>query len=138
MSSISVGIDIGGTFSDVVAFDHNTNQLYSAKVPSTPQNLVTGFERGLEQVHECQTPVFLWVEVEEGKVHIHADVPRESPTVRGFISLLARSLEGAAPDEVARMTGQRLRQKLGAHAHWIQTVRGFGYRFRTEPPAGSE
>ena len=29
---------------------------------------------------------------------------------------------------------QRLRSKLGEHADWIETVRGFGYRFRNEPP----
>jgi len=29
---------------------------------------------------------------------------------------------------------QRLRSKAGAAAGWIETVRGFGYRFRTEPP----
>jgi two-component system, OmpR family, phosphate regulon response regulator PhoB len=29
---------------------------------------------------------------------------------------------------------QRLRGKLGPHADWIETVRGFGYRFRTDPP----
>lgn len=29
---------------------------------------------------------------------------------------------------------QRLRNKLGEEADWIETVRGFGYRFRTEPP----
>jgi two-component system, OmpR family, phosphate regulon response regulator PhoB len=29
---------------------------------------------------------------------------------------------------------QRLRSKLGSHADWIETVRGFGYRFRTESP----
>lgn len=28
----------------------------------------------------------------------------------------------------------RLRQKLGPAAGWIETARGFGYRFRTEPP----
>lgn len=31
---------------------------------------------------------------------------------------------------------QRLRAKLGAGADWVETVRGFGYRFRTEPPRG--
>jgi cysteine desulfuration protein SufE len=61
-------------------------------------------------VHECQTPVYLWVEVEAGKVHIHADVPRESPTVRGFISLLARSLDGQPPDAVARIPNDLLDQ----------------------------
>jgi two-component system phosphate regulon response regulator PhoB len=29
---------------------------------------------------------------------------------------------------------QRLRSKAGDGADWIETVRGFGYRFRTEPP----
>ena len=29
---------------------------------------------------------------------------------------------------------QRLRLKSGEAADWIETVRGFGYRFRTEPP----
>jgi two-component system phosphate regulon response regulator PhoB len=32
---------------------------------------------------------------------------------------------------------QRLRTKLGDHAEWVETVRGFGYRFRAEPRAAS-
>ena len=43
-------------------------------------------------------------------VHIHADVPREAPTVRGFISLLARTLEGAAPADVAEVPDDLLDQ----------------------------
>jgi cysteine desulfuration protein SufE len=54
-------------------------------------------------VDECQTSVYLWVEVEDGQVHIHADVPREAPTVRGFVSLLARTLEGQSPEVVAEL-----------------------------------
>jgi cysteine desulfuration protein SufE len=56
------------------------------------------------------TPVFLWVEVENGQVHIHADVPRESPTVRGFVSLLARSLDGEPPEVVAKVPDDLLDQ----------------------------
>ena len=33
---------------------------------------------------------------------------------------------------------QRLRSKAGEAADWIETVRGFGYRFRTEPPHRAE
>lgn len=29
---------------------------------------------------------------------------------------------------------QRLRAKLGEHGEWVETVRGFGYRFRAAPP----
>ncbi|HTG49046.1 MAG TPA: SufE family protein [Gemmatimonadales bacterium] len=83
---------------------------YSSKLPPLPERLETEKERGEHRVHECQTPVFLWVELVDGKVHIHADVPRESPTVRGFISLLARTLEGAAPEDVARIPDDLLDQ----------------------------
>jgi cysteine desulfuration protein SufE len=83
---------------------------YSRKLPPVPERLVHQETREYHRVHECQTPVFLWVEIENGKVHIHADVPPESPTVRGFISLLARSLDGAAPAEVAQIPDDLLDQ----------------------------
>ena len=76
---------------------------YSRKLPPLPERYRDEKARGEHRVHECQTPVYLWVDVDQGKVHIHADVPPESPTVRGFISLLARTLEGASPAEVARV-----------------------------------
>jgi cysteine desulfuration protein SufE len=83
---------------------------YSRKLPPLPERLEQERQRDDHRVHECQTPVFLWVEVDQTGVHIHADVPRESPTVRGFISLLARALEGAPPDEVARVPDDLLDQ----------------------------
>ena len=83
---------------------------YSRKLPPLPVRYRNEKERGEHRVPECQTPVFLWVEVESGKVHIHADVPPESPTVRGFISLLAKSLDGAAPADVARIPDDLLDQ----------------------------
>ncbi len=74
---------------------------YSRKLPELPERLRAARARGAGQVHECQTPVFLYVELESGRVAIHADVPRESPTVRGFLALLIRSLSGAGPADVA-------------------------------------
>lgn len=83
---------------------------YSKKLPPLPERLEAEKQLGHNRVHECQTPVFLWVELDDGRVHIHADVPRESPTVRGFISLLARSLEGETPAAVARVPNDLLDQ----------------------------
>jgi cysteine desulfuration protein SufE len=83
---------------------------YSRKLPPLPERLEEEKARGEHRVHECQTPVFLWVEIENGQVHIHADVPRESPTVRGFVSLLARALDGAPPDAVAQIPDDLLDQ----------------------------
>ncbi|HEY7727464.1 MAG TPA: SufE family protein [Candidatus Eisenbacteria bacterium] len=83
---------------------------YSRRLPPLPERLAGQVNDEAHRVHECQTPVFLWVEVDGGHVHIHADVPRESPTVRGFISLLARTLDGAAPEDVARVPDDLLDQ----------------------------
>nr|WP_217271032.1 SufE family protein [Frigoribacterium sp. VKM Ac-2836] len=54
----------------------------------------------LERVVECQSPVFLFVEVVEGRVHLHATAPREAPTTRGFASILAQGLDGLTVAEV--------------------------------------
>lgn len=74
---------------------------YSRKLPDLPDRLAAARREGAGRVPECQTPVHLFVEVADGRVALHADVPRESPTVRGFLALLIRGLEGAGPEEVA-------------------------------------
>src|SRR4030095_17000973 len=70
----------------------------SRKLPDVPERLKSQV-KGIT-VPECQTPVFLWAERENGRLHFYADVPRESPTVRGYVSLLVRTLDGATPAEV--------------------------------------
>ena len=48
-----------------------------------------------EKVEECQSPVFLFVEVDEADVvHLYATAPREAPTTRGFASILTQGLAG--------------------------------------------
>ncbi|OII27228.1 SufE family protein [Frigoribacterium sp. MCBA15_019] len=54
----------------------------------------------LERVVECQSPVFLFVEVTDGRVHLHATAPREAPTTRGFASILAQGLDGLTVAQV--------------------------------------
>ena len=46
----SIGVDIGGTFTDIVLFDEETGSVQVAKVPSTPQNQALGFAQGVEAV----------------------------------------------------------------------------------------
>ena len=55
----------------------------------------------LERVVECQSPVFIFVEVDgEQAVHLFATAPRESPTTRGFASILVQGLSGLSASEV--------------------------------------
>ncbi len=56
-----------------------------------------------EQVHECMTPVFVEVEKIDGVLYFYFDVPRESPTVRGFASILQSGLNGSSPETILQI-----------------------------------
>jgi N-methylhydantoinase A len=47
---IRIGIDTGGTFTDVVALDEETGELVTTKTPSTPSNPADGFLAGIDKV----------------------------------------------------------------------------------------
>src|SRR4051812_45133412 len=49
---IRIGIDTGGTFTDVVALDESTGALVTTKTPSTPSNPADGFIAGVGKVLE--------------------------------------------------------------------------------------
>ncbi|AGW41224.1 hypothetical protein O159_11320 [Leifsonia xyli subsp. cynodontis DSM 46306] len=54
----------------------------------------------LERVEECQSPVFIFVEVDaDGIVQLHAAAPPEAPTTRGFASILVQGLAGLTAAE---------------------------------------
>lgn len=55
----------------------------------------------LERVEECQSPVYIFVEVDDANiVHLFATAPKEAPTTRGFASILAQGLAGLTAEEV--------------------------------------
>src|SRR3954447_17303693 len=47
--SIRIGIDTGGTFTDVVVFDETTGEVATTKTPSTPHDPAEGFLAGVEK-----------------------------------------------------------------------------------------
>ncbi len=55
------------------------------------------------RVQECQTPVHLWVDWRDDRLHLEADVPVKSPTVRGLLAVVVQSLEGATAAQVLSM-----------------------------------
>ena len=55
----------------------------------------------LERVEVCQSPVFIFVDVDvERVVRMYATAPKEAPTTRGFASILVQGLSGLTVDEV--------------------------------------
>jgi cysteine desulfuration protein SufE len=76
---------------------------FSQELPALPERYAAHRDR-MEPVPECQTPLFLAVEVEpdeaKGIVHLFFDAPAEAPTTRGFASILHAGLDGLGADEV--------------------------------------
>lgn len=55
----------------------------------------------LERVEECQSPIYLFVEVNEAnKVGLFFSAPPEAPTTRGFAGILFEALNGHSAEEV--------------------------------------
>ncbi len=74
---------------------------YADELPDLPEHLA-GQHAAMEQVHECQTPLFLTVELDpDAAVHLYFDAPREAPTTRGFAGVLRAGLDGLPADAVA-------------------------------------
>lgn len=79
---------------------------FSDGLPDLPERYA-GHPEKLEQVDECQSPLFLVVELddEDGsaddrRVHLFFQAPAEAPTTRGFAGILHEGLDGLTVPEV--------------------------------------
>jgi cysteine desulfuration protein SufE len=73
---------------------------FSQDLPALPERYAEHRDR-MEPVPECQTPLFLAVEVAPDEtVHLYFDAPPEAPTTRGFAAILHAGLDGLDADEV--------------------------------------
>jgi cysteine desulfuration protein SufE len=89
---------------DFLALDQNERlQLlleFSNSLPDLPERYADHPDL-LERVEECQSPVFIFVEVGDDRVvHTFITAPREAPTTRGFASILAEGLKDLTVDDV--------------------------------------
>jgi len=73
---------------------------YSRELPALPERYAAHRDL-LEPVPECQTPLFLAVEVDpDSAVHLFFEAPAAAPTTRGFAAILHAGLDGLDADEV--------------------------------------
>ncbi|WP_417511995.1 SufE family protein [Microbacterium sp.] len=72
---------------------------FSQELPAVSEE-VAGHPEMYERVAECQSPVYIYVEVADGVVTMHATAPPEAPTTRGFASILVQGITGLSADEV--------------------------------------
>jgi cysteine desulfuration protein SufE len=99
---------------------------YAKKFPELPGELKEARDAGLNRVQECQTPLFLWVSVKEGRVTLLADAPRDAPTVRGFMGFLMESLNGAPVEEVAGLPNDLLDEMGMGEVLGVLRTQGLG------------
>ena len=77
----------------------------SQELPALPERYADAADT-MEQVPECQSPLFLAVEVEPGDdpgsrpVHLFFSAPPEAPTTRGFASIMHTGLDGESAADV--------------------------------------
>lgn len=93
--------DIRDGFLELTGNDRLTYLLeFANELPELPPRYADHPEL-LERVEECQSPVFIFVEVDEHDVvHVFATAPREAPTTRGFASILVQGLGGLPSQQV--------------------------------------
>ena len=72
---------------------------YAEALPALPERYQDHPEL-LERVEECQSPVYLFTEIDEDRVHIFLTAPAEAPTTRGFASILHAALDGQSVSTV--------------------------------------
>ena len=76
---------------------------FSDELPDLPQRLKDD-PKLLEPVPECQSPIFIRVEVDgtqpDSTVHLFFSAPAEAPTTRGFAGILSEGLDGASVQTV--------------------------------------
>jgi cysteine desulfuration protein SufE len=64
---------------------------FADDLPALPSTLE---EAAMEQVPECQSPLFLHVDAQDPeRVRLYFSAPVEAPTTRGFASILAAGLD---------------------------------------------
>ncbi len=75
---------------------------FARSLPPLPDRLAA-HKDAAHRVEECQSPVYLFVELDGQRVSLYADAPIEAPTVRGFVSLLMEGLEGATVEDILQV-----------------------------------
>jgi cysteine desulfuration protein SufE len=114
MNSVSGRLDsIVGEFSDLDGREKLELLLdFAGRLP--PLSAAYEAKKTIEdrRVHECQTQVFLWPEVEQGIARLVAEVAPEAPTVKGFVAILAEAVEGRPAAEAAEIP-EDLLERMG-------------------------
>lgn len=92
--------DIRDDFLELDLADRLTMLLeFSDELPELPERYRDHPDL-FERVIECQSPVYIFVDVDDDVVSLHATAPAEAPTTRGFASILVQGITGLTSQRV--------------------------------------
>jgi cysteine desulfuration protein SufE len=97
---------------------------FSERMAPLPERFAINRD-AMEEVPECMTPVFIAAEMIDGGMHFYFDVPPESPTVRGFASILSQGLDGATPSQVLQIPNDFFYRMGLEQVLTMQRMKGF-------------
>jgi cysteine desulfuration protein SufE len=88
---------------------------YANRLPPLPERF-RGLDPEQYRVHECQTPVAIYPEIQAGRMHYFADVPQSAPTIRALLAMLFEAINDQPPEATLAIPADFVRQvmdKLG-------------------------
>ena len=86
---------------------------YSRKLEPIPERLAA-LDRAQFTVPECLTPVDLFPEVHDGKIHFYADVNvRQSPTIAAFLAITFSAVNDQPPATTLGIPGDFVNLMMG-------------------------
>jgi len=100
---------------------------FAKRMPPLPEKFHAAREKGLNRVPECMTPVFLFVDYQDGRAKVYVDVAEEAPTVKGLLSIVVTACNedgsataGAIPNDLLKQLGLdgliRMNRVIGLNA----------------------
>jgi len=85
---------------------------YSKRLEPVPERF-RDLDRGAFMVPECQTPVDLFPEFRDGKMHFYADLNvRQSPTIAAFLAILFSAINDQPPSTALAIPDDFVRQVM--------------------------
>lgn len=75
---------------------------FSDTLPELPERL-EHMKDEMVKVEECQSPVSMHAESENGHMKYFFAIPESAPTVRGFAGIMLEGTQGATPEEIIQI-----------------------------------
>ncbi|MFB6249198.1 MAG: SufE family protein [Salinibacter sp.] len=103
---------------------------YAGRLPPLPDAYAEMRDAGIGSVPECRSAAFLHVEVEDGRVRLYADAPREAATARAFLAILREAFHDASLSAVRTAPADPLARLGLAEQLGLQRKKGLTALYR--------